>query len=368
MTHRILAPLALAAFIAFACEQPNSPDISSLPQPGKQPPPGDTTYVLQSPPWGGFNQPEAVIVGNEPFIYVADTENDRIVMLDLGGGVVGVSPPIKHPVALTEDKRLQLLVCAQFDTLLPGRSAPTTFGAVYRLDLVSVMHSIASVTPRRVFFEPGDSSRRYTGVAALYDNSYYLTRVGPKNSLISFDRDNAILQFSKNDSLINSISASSNFAPDGTGLMAIHHLNGIATLPNKTSSEFVYSQIAGSSGIEPLFKVQWIKLVAEGLTQNWQSKFYAYRDGDIDFLRPGFFGNPRGVTLDQSENLFVADADSNAVFRFTSRGTEQFSIAKDPDGNAYFNHPYGVAYFDKTVYVADRGNNRILRFKLSTDR
>jgi hypothetical protein len=369
MKRYSVAPLIIAlALFGLDCEQRVSPDISSLPQAGKLPPPGDTSYVLQSPLWTGFNHPEALIVGNEPFIYVTDTENDRIVMLDLGGGVVGFSQPIRHPVALAEDKRLQLLVCAQFDTLLPGRSAKTTFGAVYRLDLVAAAHNISAVTPRRVVYEPGDSTRRYTGVATLYDNSYYLTRVGPKNSILSFDRDNAILQFSKSDSIMNSISASSNFAPDGTGLLAIHNLNGIATLPTGRSTEFVYSQIASSAGIEPLFKVQWIQLVAEGQTFNWQSKFYSYRDGDIDILHPMFFTNPRGVTLDPSGNLLVADAGSKAVFRFTSRGIQRFSITVDPNGQPYFSEPYGVAYFDKTVYIADRGTSTILRFKLSTDR
>ncbi|MDZ7623899.1 MAG: hypothetical protein U5J96_05550 [Ignavibacteriaceae bacterium] len=31
-----------------------------------------------------------------------------------------------------------------------------------------------------------------------------------------------------------------------------------------------------------------------------------------------------------------------------------------------FNEPHGVAFFDKTLYVADTGNNRIVRFILST--
>ena len=32
-----------------------------------------------------------------------------------------------------------------------------------------------------------------------------------------------------------------------------------------------------------------------------------------------------------------------------------------------FNNPSGVAYYDKIVYVADAGNARVLRFKLTTD-
>ncbi|MDZ4698359.1 MAG: hypothetical protein SH809_01530 [Rhodothermales bacterium] len=36
-------------------------------------------------------------------------------------------------------------------------------------------------------------------------------------------------------------------------------------------------------------------------------------------------------------------------------------------GALQFRNPNGVAYFDRVVYVADTGNNRISRFKLNTD-
>ena len=118
---------ALVAYL-IGCQETHFP-IDSLPQGSVNSRIGDTVYVLQNPVWTGFNHPQGIIVGNEPFIYVADTDNDRIVMLDLIGRVIGYSQKINHPVALTEDKRLQLIVCAQFDTLLPGKQAPTTFGA-----------------------------------------------------------------------------------------------------------------------------------------------------------------------------------------------------------------------------------------------
>ncbi|MFY8132806.1 MAG: hypothetical protein ACOVOL_06180, partial [Bacteroidia bacterium] len=36
-------------------------------------------------------------------------------------------------------------------------------------------------------------------------------------------------------------------------------------------------------------------------------------------------------------------------------------------GPAQFRNPEGVAYFKRVLYVADTGNGRIVRFKLSTD-
>lgn len=349
----------------IGCNEEKFP-VSSLPQ---QKPNtanvSDTLYVKQNPDWVGFNNPQAVIVGNEPFVYVADTYNDRVVMLDLAGRVIGYSQPIQRPIALAQDKRLQLLVCAELNDTLPGRTTPTTFGAIYRLNLPAVGHSIAAANPVLVFHEPSDSVRRYTAVATLYNNWYYIARTGRMSSGVSIDPDNAILLFNKNDNLVSPVT--SNFQPNGTGLYAIDSIMGLATMPSGTSVEFVYAQVENSGGVVPLLKVQWIKLITEGQTTNYASKFSSI-DPSIDFLQINKFKKPRGVALDPSGNLFVVDAEQDSLYRFNTRGMERYSFGghNDPyDRN--FNEPSSVAYFDKTLYIADKGNNRICRFKLSTD-
>lgn len=356
----VFCSLVVLSVCLTGCEEVRFP-VDALPQGDFNTRIGDTVYVQQHPAWTGFNHPQSIIVGNEPFIYVADTDNDRIVMLDLIGRVIGYSQTIKRPVALTEDKRLQLLVCAQFDTLLPGKASPTTFGAVYRIDLVSGNHNISNIRPRRAFFEPSDSTRRYSGIASLYNNQYYVCRNGPKNEITRVDRDIAILLFSQNDQLLSPVTAS--FSPDGTGLLSLSNLSAVATMPTSRSVEFVFCQ----TGDRSLYKVQWIRLVAEGQTTNFLSKFYPSIDGNIDFLKLNRFARPAGVTLDPAGNLFVVDAAKDSLYRFSSRGIERYSFGGTGSGERQFREPHGVAYFDKTLYVADRGNNRIVRFKLSSD-
>ena len=90
---------------------------------------GDTVYIPINPAWTGFNKPEDIIVGREPFIFVADTYNDRVVMMNLNGDILGVRH-IKRPVALAEDYKLNLIVCAELDTTVNGQTQ--TFGAVYK--------------------------------------------------------------------------------------------------------------------------------------------------------------------------------------------------------------------------------------------
>lgn len=351
--------LLVGSLLSLACQEVRFP-IDSLPASVVNKNIGDTVYVHQSPVWAGFNHPSAILVGNEPFIYVADTYNDRIAMLDLTGRVLGYSKTIKRPIALAEDKRLNLIVCAQFDTSLSIDAPPTTFGAVYKMDLVSVKHDIAAGNFKKIFYEKTDSVRRYTGVATLFDNRYYITRTGPKNELTRIDKDIAVLLFSSTDQLISPVS---NLTPEGTGLLSIHNLTGIATMPTGSSVEFVISQ----TGEGALFKVQWIRLITEGQTTNYASKFYPSVDGNIDLLRINRFSSPRGVTLDPSGNLFVVDSQTDSLYRFSTRGVERFSFGGTGSGERQFREPSGVAYFDKTIYVADAGNNRIVRFKLSTD-
>jgi len=362
--------IVIIVFSLIACQEDKYP-VESLPQSqAKTSVIAETTYVQQKPDWDwqGFNMPQAIVVGNESFIYVADTYNDRIVMLDIAGRVIGYSQYIKQPVSLAQDKRLQLLVCASFDTLLSGHSAPTTFGALYRLNLPAVNHTISLATPRRVFFEPADSTRRYTAVATLFNNMYYVARTGPKNALTLIDRDDAILLFSKTDGLITPVT--SGFSPDGTGLLSIHYATSLATsspLSSTKNVDFIFGQIEVPGGVIPLLKVQWIQLTIQGQTEGFASK-YPSIDPNIGITQINKFMQPRGVVVDPSGNLFVVDSGTDSLYRFNTRGIEQYSFGGHHDKyGRNLVEPYGVAFFANTIFIADRGSNRICRFKLSID-
>ncbi|MCK9409090.1 MAG: hypothetical protein WCX28_05955 [Bacteriovoracaceae bacterium] len=317
---------------------------------------GDTLYVQQNPSWAGFNRPQAIIIGNDRLIYVADTENNRLVMLDLFGHVIGTSPFIKRPIGLAQDMNLNLIVCAEFDTTLPGRTTPTTFGAIYKLNLFDAKHNLSNAVVKRVYFEPSDTVRRFTAVATLYNNWYGVTRVGNKNDISRIDKDIAIMQF---DNLDNYVSPIPNFTPEGTGLKSLDSLTGIATLPTGRSVEFVFCQ----KGINSLYKIQWIRLVTIGQTTDFISKFDPTDDPSLGILSVNRFVRPEGITFDASGNVFMIDAGTDSLYHFSSRGIESYSFG----GKTQFKQPHGVAYYDKTLYIADTGNNRIVRFKLSTD-
>ena len=72
----------------------------------------DTTYVQIWPVWeeaGGipFNKPQDVHIGYDTYVYLADTENDRIVKMDRRGKFLD-QYTVPHPISLTQDPLLRL--------------------------------------------------------------------------------------------------------------------------------------------------------------------------------------------------------------------------------------------------------------------
>ncbi len=320
---------------------------------------GDTLYIQINPEWGGFNNPQDVYIGREPFIYVCDTDNDRIVMMNLNGQILGTKS-IKHPVAIAQDYKLNLIVCAQFDTIAGGVNK--TFSAVYKINLVDVNHKIenAAVTrllPREVDFNY--PQREYTGVTVFYNNIFYVARKGPSNGSL-FDPDNSILIYypksffnaGSGDSLIGRVA---NIDPLSSGLISANSLSSIATI-NKKNYDFI-ATLTGNN----VFKTQWFHYQISAIEEKYVSQF-SPRDG-VDFISPNRFDQPEGCCVDENGNIFVADAVKDSIFKFNVYGDELESFG----GPKVFKSPYGVAVFNKILYVADSKNNRILRFILSTN-
>ena len=312
---------------------------------------GDTIYVKLNPDWGGFNHPEDIIIGREPLIYVADTDNDQIIMLNLDGQRLS-SRSIKHPIAIAQDYRLNLIVCAQFDTL--GQ----TFSAVYKIDLVASNHDLATAPIRRILPQLADLNRpdrKYTGAAVFYDNTYLVARTGPNNSNL-IDPDNSLLRFvTKNngttDSLIGRVPL---LSPNSTGILSVNNVSSIKSF-NKINYDIVINLIGENS-----FKTQWFRYVS---SQDFTGYENNLSPAESDLMTPGFFVKPEGSEIDASGNIYVAETSRDSVYKFNSFGDKLIGFG----GPSVFSEPYAVAYFDKVLYVADRGNNRIVRFILSTD-
>lgn len=316
----------------------------------------DTSYVQQTPVWTGFNAPEDVLLGKEPLIYVADTKNNRVVQLDLSGVEIG-SISVKNPIALAQDNNFDLLVIGDYvypDTNLGKLSI------VYRIKLVSVggiisnSHLDSLITSD--YPTPLTSrSRRFTSIATYPDNSFVISRVGPSNTS-SLDPDNALLKCRG----INSVTVElyTGFQVTGNGVYSIDKVSGLTTAGNN-NSDFLLTRNTTQNG----FKAQWFEY--DNTTGAFNPRFLPEGGSDILKLE---FGLPEDLTTDPNKNIFIVDAGKDSLYKFNSLGKLlKESFGGNGSGENKLNHPMGVAFFNRVLYIADTGNNRIVRFKLSTD-
>jgi len=351
--------LSAVFLLLQGCDRKFNVDQLVDPNSGKGNIAGDTVYVQLNPAWEGFNNPQDVMVGREPFIYVADTDNDRVVMMNLNGDILGTRS-ILHPVALAQDYELNLFVCAKLDTIISGH--PDTLSAVFKLNMLAAGHNIAGAPSKMILprsnSDINNPDREYTGVAVFYDNSYYVSRTGPHNNTL-IDPDNSVLSFvvkklpdgTQKDSLRGRVG---NLDPIGAGVLSAYGLSSIISF-NKTNYD-VITTLTGNTN----FKVQWLHFVDTRDFTGYQNYIPPQSSA---LMSPNRFEKPEGVTLDGAQNIIVADMAKDSVYRFNPLG----DLLQAFGGSEIFDKPSGTAFFNKTLYIADSGNNRILRFILSTD-
>jgi len=316
---------------------------------------GDTNYVEIVPPFGGFNEPNGILIGNDQLMYVADTRNNRIVQMNLAGQVLGART-LTRPHALSQDMRLDLLV-----TGLCVEPGGDSVAAIFRVKLVPSAHSIANAAIDTLYKETARPRRRFVGITALPDNQFLVVRQGP--DLSSFvDPDTRLLRFGADGKFITPVGDLVTRA--GSGITDINQPTGIGRFPN--SKDFIILQTSEGIAYGAIHMVYQASAEFEG----WLPKYDPSRQDQrfIDFVRPNRFIRPEGVAVDgRRGDIFIADAAQDSVFKFDSKGrfkSESFGFAQT---SGRMLRPSGVAFFDRTLYVLDSRSNRILRFRLSTD-
>ena len=331
-------------------------DLATLPQPVDVL--VDTSYVELEPPFVGFTQPEDLLIGNDQLIYVADTKANRVVMMNRAGQVLSTRS-MQHPLALAQDSRLDLLVGGEV-TLDNGDTA----GAVFRLHLVSASgdsaHRLEVAPIDTVWIEYARPHRRFPGIAVFGDNNYLVVRTGTDNSSV-IDPDARVLLFSGEDVFVTPLSA---FATrTGSGITDINKPTAIAAFPGQ--KDFILTQ--SSEGVS--YGALWMQFEST-VDFDWFPRFDPAKPEQrgIDFIRPNRYNLPEAVAIDRNRrDVFVADAGLDSIVKFNSRGAfrnESFGLVRS---NGRMRQPSGLAYFEKVLYVLDREQGLVLRFRLSTD-
>ncbi len=323
---------------------------------------GDTTYIPITPIITGFNEPADIYFGYDQQIYVADKNNNRVVQLNLAGAIVSYSNFILRPKKITQDRNYDLLVIgAVIDTIPPN--ILDTVDVVFRFKLQPNGGVLAGVNPSVAFKSnqttpiPGDHGK-FTGISTFQNNYYVVTRSGPNNSS-QIDPDNGIFRIDRFDNTVPVPERLSGFEVEGQGLLSLQGTSGISTFTSN-NNDIIYIQNSSNAA----FKVQWC--LYDDIENTYTAK---YDPGSgVDLLRNGLMIEPAGITLDQFNNIYVIDAFKDSLYKFNSLGKlKSESFGGTGASATQFKNPLGVAFFNKTLYICDTGNNRILRFVLSTD-
>jgi hypothetical protein len=354
----------------------------------------EVAYVPIQPVWNNnLIEPTDIIAGFDELIYVVDAARDEIISYDESGRELGrFKVPGVH--AVSQDRRLNLLAIGTQTDTIAGIEYDLT--CLYRIELNSnlgyglkyarIINKVVHPFYFKSTFSSSDKDVNFNKVAVLADNSYYITRSGTNNNALKFGGpDDAVLLFSASDSLLTPVTITTTGGFFNNYFKSPYGICSFVQPPQvnaRGGKEFIVTSVDNNAVI----RVQVIDYLESEFGATYQPRalqFEDYTKADGFLISPYKFSKPLGVTLagDATQYIFVADAEKDSVYQFTNTGLEGVKPPPGSVSNKYqkasfggngktlntFNRPTAVAYKNQVLYVADAGNGRILRFKLTLD-
>jgi hypothetical protein len=375
---QILLFVVILLFIAiFGCGQKMPlPSVKSSPESFGA---NDTSYIRLNLVWDaaaiGYspaNQmtPVDIAIGDDGYIFVADSANDQVVTLSAAGFTVTSQnlnkiSPVPKPKAIDIDAKLNLLIVNGTNTIYVWNQYLNNIGVDSVLVDVINGHTlkfsgnqalIDSVLEIQKFYTDEKENSSFQGIAfgPSSDSTVFVTDSGNNRILELKLRFNGVVKL-KNRYMHPTFAGfySRDIATYGSGAGTVDNPRGITVDEN---GSIYFTQLGGN------FSVQ--KLVKEGAS--YVSKYTLYQDPIMDLNR---FAGPCDITLDANDAIFVLDTQIGKVYKFFNKGEQAGRLAnlgKTGLVDAVFNQPLGIAISnDNIIYVADTRNHRIERFQLS---
>ncbi len=342
--------------------------------------------------------PTDVYVGFDQFIYITDARGLHV--LDLSGRPANFIPIPGGATNVVQDRRFNVYVTAHRDTTLIGRTWHLPVVIKYAgittgdssIDNI-LWHPFDDETRRFNLPDPvpSDEQVEFTGVGVLANNNILVSRRGPVNDQTSvIIPHNVVLEFSADGApvsqiLLNPVTPSLRSVVSPSALITYVHPPQRQSFD--ASKHFILAQAPETGPLQ--YSVLSIRAVQtpDGIeyrpdTEKLQAA--SNPDAGDGFLYDEFkFDEPSGLAYaaDGSNYIFVTDSGKDSLYVFTASGVEgvapppgastslpvNVSFGGSGDASMEFNEPEGVGYFRRIVYVADKGNNRISRFRLNTD-
>lgn len=362
--------------------------------------PREIAYVPIQPALTNFVRPVDVCAGFDELIYVVDEGSQEIICLDQAGREQS-RYYLQGVTSVTQDRRFNLLAIGTKTTEVNGVIYDLT--CLYRLDLLNddgryglqyaeIEKEIVHPFYFKTTFSSTDAQVKFNKVAVVGDdfnpaqnNWYYVTRTGPSPNNAGQGPDDAVLLFNNQDQLVSRVSVTTSSGLFNDYFELPFGLTTRCQPPQLTASnlrDFIFSSLDPNGQL----KVQYIEFIETEFGSEYRPRILNPGDttqADRFLNQPGRFRQPKAVTYtgDGTNYIFVADAETDSVYQFTVTGLEGIQPPPGAGSTKYqrasfggtglgltqFNEPSGLAYLDKILYVADAGNGRLLRFKLTLD-
>lgn len=360
-------------------------------------------YVPVLPYFGEGITPINLYAGYDELIYAVDS-GKAILSFDVAGRQIG-RLELPNVYFVIQNRKLELYALARVDTLI-NNTLNYNLPVIYKIsqqtggdaDPNKLDLNSAKIVRKMVYpfciNEPGKLNNKValegvqlSSIGFLDDNSYYVTSSGQQETTKELEttltRRNAILYYSNNDGYrgggYSEGSASSDYIPIG--------LSTLVQPPQRARMEARKDYIYTASNEGLAIKVRYVEVVIDpdigpqinfkplGIPTAAEASGYLYQ--------PFRFKKPASVLYGGTSQkyIFVADVGTDSVLVFQENGYEgttpppqytnkkliKVSFGGTGNGPTQFNRPKSIAFFDRVLYVADAGNKRISRFKLTSD-
>jgi len=329
-----LLTLVLAAAVVGGCGE-------KMPLPANIPdnPDGrlvDTVYLPLRPTWTEadgipFNHPAGIGVGYDRTLYICDTDNDRIVRLNVDGSFIE-SFDIAHPVAVAQDRGFNL-VCANRTSVVYLRRFLDHGGFISFLETDSVLQCVT--TPR------GET------ICGWAHSSFFDVAVSPQIEgwfYIIDETFGIVRRFSVDLPLLHR-GIDSGSVP-GAVLVPL----SIATGLSPEGYRVYVTQYGTELGLQYL---------------DGQRRDPVGLDASADVFHEIPFGY-KLVAADDLGNVYLLTYTTSEVIKFDRFGRKILAFGREGNDLFSLDNPRGIAVLDETVYIADTDNNRIVRYRLAT--
>lgn len=347
-------------------------------------------YIPIQPVIKDVVKPVDVEAGFDELIYVVDEATEELIVFDQAGRRI-TSRTVPGIKSVKQDRELNLLAIGTFDTVISG--VQYSLSAIYKFKPNYDAYNLASleldkrlVHPfyLRNTFSAGDTAK-FTDIAVMGDGRYYISRTGNNNNINQFGGpDDAVLIFSPDLEFITPV-----FVSTATGFFRDYfkqpqsittQINAPQRIDNNPGLSFI---VCMADETQPL-QVKEIEVLSDenGISYRFVPSSPDPSKADDYLYRPNKFINPIDVKWAGTNTyFFVLDEAKDSVYIFNNlklEGVDPPPAAEDSrlinvsfggmgTGITQFNSPRALSFLDEILYVADAGNSRVLRFKLTTD-